>query len=63
MAPVVTDNWKIVGVDLSEDDPRRAEIIELINEGYLDPPYAESYNLSDYDALIAEAEEAKANNN
>lgn len=63
VAPVVTGNWKIVGVDLSEDDPRRAEIIELINEGYLDPPYAESYNLSDYDALIAEAKEAKANNN
>lgn len=56
VSPFVTDNWRIVGVDLSEDDPRRAEIIDLINEGYLDTPYAESYNLSDYEALIAEAE-------
>ena len=56
VSPFVTDNWRIVGVDLSEDDPRRAELIKLINEGYLDTPYAESYNLADYDALIAEAE-------
>ena len=56
VAPFVTDNWKIVGVDLSEDDPRRAELVKLINEGYLDTPYAASYNLADYDALIAEAE-------
>ena len=54
--PFVTDNWRIVGVDLSEDDPRRAELISLINEGLLDPPYAASYNLSDYDALVAQAE-------
>ena len=54
--PFMTDNWRIVGVDLSEDDPRRAELISLINEGLLDPPYAASYNLSDYDALVAQAE-------
>lgn len=54
--PFVTDNWRIVGVDLSEDDPRRAELISLINEGLLDPPYAASYNLADYDALVAQAE-------
>ena len=54
--PFVTDNWRIVGVDLSEDDPRRAELISLINEGLLDPPYAASYNLSDYGALVAQAE-------
>ena len=54
--PFVTDNWRIVGVDLSEDDPRRAELISLINEDLLDPPYAASYNLSDYDALVAQAE-------
>ena len=55
VSPFVTDNWRIVGVDLSEDDPRRVELIKLINEGYLDTPYAESYNLTDYDALVAEA--------
>ena len=26
-APEVDHNWKIVGVDLSEDDPRRAELV------------------------------------
>ena len=55
-APFVTGNWKIVGVDLAEDDPRRSELVSLINEGYLDPPYAASYNLADYDALVAQAE-------
>ena len=65
VAPEVDNNWKIVGVDLSEDDPRRAEIIGYINDGLLDPPYAESYNLADYDALVAEAQAnaaAQANN-
>ena len=56
VAPFTTDNWKITGVDLSEDDPRRAEIISYINEGYLEPPYSASYNLADYDALVAEAQ-------
>ena len=55
VSPFVTDNWKIVGVDLEEDDPRRDEIIGYINEGYLETPYAKSYNLSDYDALVADA--------
>ena len=55
VAPTVDDNWKIVGVDLSEDDPRRAELVGYINAGLLDTPYAESYNLSDYDALVAQA--------
>ncbi len=58
VTPFVTDNWKITGVDLSEDDPRRAEIISYINDGYLDPPYAKSYNLNDYSQLV---ETAKAN--
>ena len=65
VAPEVDNNWKIVGVDLSEDDPRRAEIIGYINDGLLDAPYAESYNLADYDALVAEAQAnaaAQANN-
>ena len=63
VTPFVTDNWKIVGVDLSEDDPRRADIIEMVNEGYLDPPYAKSYNLADYDALMAEAEANQSSTN
>ena len=56
VAPVVDNNWHITGVDLSKDDPRRAEIIELINEGWLETPYNKSYNLADYDELIAQAE-------
>ena len=56
VAPEVDNNWKIIGVDLSEDDPRRAELIGYINDGLLDPPYAASYNLADYDVLVAEAQ-------
>ena len=56
VAPTVDNNWKIVGVDLSEDDPRRAELIGYINDGLLDTPYAASYNLADYDALVAQAQ-------
>ena len=63
VTPFVTDNWKIVGVDLSEDDPRRSDIIEMVNEEYLVPPYAKSYNLADYDALMAEAEANQSSTN
>ena len=59
VAPEVDNNWRIVGVDLSEGDPRRAEIVGYINEGLLKPPYAESYNLADYDSLVAEARAAR----
>ena len=65
VAPEADNNWKIVGVDLSEDDPRRAELISYINDGLLDTPYAASYNLADYDALAAQAQAnaaAQANN-
>ena len=65
VTPTVDNNWKIVGVDLSEDDPRRAELIGYINDGLLDTPYAASYNLADYDALVAQAQAnaaAKAGN-
>ena len=55
VAPAVDNNWKIVGVDLNEDDPRRAELIGYINDGLLDAPYAKSYNLADYEALSAQA--------
>ncbi len=54
------NNWRIIGVDLCEDDPRRAEIIGYINEGLLATPYNSSYNLADYDALVAEAEKNRS---
>ena len=53
--PTVDHNWRITGVDLSKDDPRRAEIIGYINDGLLPVPYDKSYNLADYDTLVAEA--------
>lgn len=56
VAPTFDNNWHITGVDLSEDDPRREKIIDYINKGLLSTPYDESYNLEDYDDLIAEAE-------
>ena len=56
VAPSTDVNWRITGVDLSETDPRRAEIIGYINEGLLPVPFNKSYNLADYDALVAEAE-------
>jgi len=59
--PTVDNNWRITGVDLSLEDPRRAEIIQCINEGWLPTPFDKSYNLADYDELMAEAEENRAN--
>jgi len=58
LVPTVDNNWKIVGVDLSVDDPRRQEIIDLVNAGRLDAPYDKSYNLNDYDAILASAKPA-----
>ena len=58
--PVVDHNWRIVGIDLSEGDPRRDEIIGYINDGWLPIPYYKSYNLADYDALCKEAEANRA---
>jgi len=55
--PTVDNNWRITGVDLSLGDPRRVEIIGWINEGKLEVPYNESYNLEDYEGLKAVAEE------
>ncbi len=60
ISPEVDHNWKITGIDLAENDPRRTEIINLINEGYLETPLNESYNLSDYEELIKEAQSNKA---
>lgn len=53
--PKVDNNWKITGVDLSQDDPKRAELVKYINMGLLEAPYGKSYNLADYDALVAQA--------
>lgn len=53
--PTVDNNWKIVGVDLNLEDPRRAEIIGWINDGKLSSPYNDSYNLKDYEAIKSEA--------
>ena len=55
VAPTVDNNWKITGVDLSLEDARRAEIVGLVNAGRLETPYEKSYNLNDYDAIIASA--------
>lgn len=55
LAPEIDSNWKITGVDLNKDDPRRAELIGYVNQGLLAAPYAASFNLADYDRLVAEA--------
>lgn len=55
VTPTVDNNWKITGVDLSLDDPRRAKLVDYINAGMLESPYSKSYNLADYDALVAQA--------
>ncbi len=52
VAPEVDNNWEITGVDLQKNNPKRAEIIKLINEGKLAAPYAESYNIADYNELM-----------
>ena len=49
VAPEVDNNWKIVGVDLQLDNPKRAELIEKINAGEIETPYAKSLNLNDYE--------------
>ena len=50
--PETDGNWKITGIDLHKDDPRREEIIRAINDGQLKVPYNKSYNIKDYDTLI-----------
>lgn len=59
--PETNNNWRITGVDLSPDDPRRAELIGYINEGLLPVPYSKSCSLADYDELAALAEENRRN--
>jgi hypothetical protein len=53
--PEVDHNWRITGIYLGEGDPRRAEIIDLINKGLLPVPHDKSYRMEDYDKLIAQA--------
>ena len=52
LEPEVINNWKITGVDLQKENPKRAEIINLINSGKLEVPYAKSYNIHDYDTIM-----------
>ncbi len=59
--PEIDNNWRITGIDLSPEDPRRAVLIQYINEGLLPTPYYQSYNLADYDSLVALAEENREN--
>jgi 2',3'-cyclic-nucleotide 2'-phosphodiesterase/3'-nucleotidase len=47
ITPEVDNNWKIVGVDLQLDNPVRTELIDLVNTGLLEPPYADSLNVED----------------
>lgn len=56
VSPITDNNWRITGIDLNRDDPRRAELIGYINEGCLPAPYHKSYNLADYSALKNTAE-------
>ncbi|MGN1021730.1 MAG: bifunctional metallophosphatase/5'-nucleotidase [Aristaeellaceae bacterium] len=48
VAPEVDNNWRIVGVDLQLDNPLRQELIDKINAGEIETPYAKSLNLNDY---------------
>ena len=59
--PEADGNWRITGIDLSTEDPRRAELIGYINEGLLPIPCDRSYNLADYESLAALAEENRKN--
>ena len=43
--PIVTNNWKITGVDLQY--ALRDEIIALVNDGVLDVPYNKALNIQD----------------
>ena len=50
--PATDGNWKITGIDLQEDDPRREEMIRAINGGRLKVPANKSYNINDYESLM-----------
>ncbi len=57
--PVADGNWKITGIDLKEDDPRREELIEAINDGLLAVPYNKSFNLNEYVMIMESAGESE----
>lgn len=59
VTPEVDNNWKITGVNLQTENPDRATLIALINNGQLDAPYDKSLNLND---VITQAVLAKSNN-
>ncbi|ERT61508.1 2',3'-cyclic-nucleotide 2'-phosphodiesterase/3'-nucleotidase [Peptoniphilus koenoeneniae] len=43
ISPTISKNWEIIGTDFN--NPLRKEIIELVNEGYIEAPYHESLNI------------------
>lgn len=45
ISPEVNHNWRIVGVDLEHS--LRADIIDLVNQGYLAIPYNQSLNIAE----------------
>lgn len=46
--PVVEENWSITGVNL--DSPYRQQIIDMVNNGELEVPYAKSLNVNELKA-------------
>ena len=56
VSPSVDNNWRIVGIDLCENDFRRKEMVALINSGLVEPPYWQSLRFSDYDEIVASIE-------
>ena len=56
LEPAVDNNWKITGVDLQLDNPDRAALIALVNNGQLATPYNESLNLDAYAGVLGMAD-------
>lgn len=58
VAPEVDNNWKITGVDLQLDNPDRAALVKLVNNGQLSSPKSKSINLNDaaVQAVLAKAD-------
>lgn len=50
--PKVDNNWRITGVDLQLDNPDRAALIALVNNGQLNAPYDASLNLDAYAKVL-----------
>ena len=58
--PTTDGNWKITGIDLKEDDPRREELIRAINDGRLKAPVNQSFSIYDYESLMEAAGSASS---